>query len=137
MGCDSARGSARPPVEKIGGSGKGLGPERGRRVCVEQHSANAVVQGAEDALRLAVLSRRVRAREAESNTIVLEKLAKNKVIEFTAIVCLKAKDGQLKLPVDIRTEGNKGGSDIRFMHERESPNVMRVVIYNHQIKFVP
>lgn len=84
MGCDSARGSARPPVEKIGGSGKGLGPERGRRVCVEQHSANAVIQGAEGALRLAVLSRRVRAREAESNTIVLEKLAKNKVIEFTA-----------------------------------------------------
>jgi hypothetical protein len=37
---------------KIGGRGKRLRPERGRRVCVKKHGANAVVQGTQCAFCL-------------------------------------------------------------------------------------
>jgi hypothetical protein len=53
---------------------------------MEKHAADAIIQRA---LGLAVLCRRVRAREVERNAIVLEEFTQRKVIELTPIVSLE------------------------------------------------
>lgn len=97
MRSDHASGVTRMPIKKIGGGGQGFGPERGRCVRMEEHGADSVVQRAKRALGLAVLGRRVRAREAERNAIGLEELAQREVIKFTPIVSLKTEDGETEL----------------------------------------
>jgi hypothetical protein len=55
--CDRASSPARSSVKEIGRHGERLHPERGRRVRMKEHGANAVVQGTQCALCLAVLCR--------------------------------------------------------------------------------
>lgn len=60
--CDRAGSPARSSIKEIGRHGEHLHPERGRRVRVKEHGANAIVQGTQCALCLAVLCRGIRAR---------------------------------------------------------------------------
>lgn len=90
--CDCACGLTWVPIDKISGGGEGLRLERGWRIGMEKHGADAIIQRAQraqHALGLAVLCRRVRAREAQRNAIVLEEFTQREVIELTPIVSLE------------------------------------------------
>jgi hypothetical protein len=105
-------------------------------MCVKKHGANAVVQGTQCAFRFAVSSRCIWAREAEGNAITLEELAESKIIELSAIVSPKGENWQMKLTMNIRPEGQKSRNHIRLVHQGKRPDIMRIVIYDHQIVFV-
>jgi hypothetical protein len=102
---------------------------------MEKHGANTIVQGTECAFRFAVLSGCIRSREAKGNAIILEELAESKIIELSVIVSLKSENGQTKLTMNIRTERQKGRNRVRFVHQGKRQDIMRIVIYDHQIVF--
>ena len=68
---------------------------------MQEHGADTVIERSQCALRLTVLCRGIRAREAESDAVVLEVFAEGEVIEFASIVSLEAKNRQLELARDI------------------------------------
>jgi hypothetical protein len=69
VGCVVVAWTTRAAIECVSGGIQGLGPERRRNVGVEQHGADAVVEGAEDSLGAAILLRRVGACEPEDNVV--------------------------------------------------------------------
>ena len=93
MWSDSTSSLAWAPIKEIGRSGEGLRPECGRRVRVNEHGMNTVVESTQCALRLAVLRRSIWAREAEHNAIVLEVFSEGKIIKLAAFVSLETENG--------------------------------------------
>ena len=136
MWCDSAGSLAWAPVKEIGRSGEGLRLECGRRMHVNEHGTTTIVESTQCALRLAVLRRSIWAREAKHNAIVLEVFSEGKIIKLAAIVSLETENGQPELTIDIGAEGKKSRNHIRFVHQRKSPDVMGIVIDDHQVIFV-
>ena len=92
MWCDSVGSLACAPVKEIGRSGEGLRPECGRRIRVNEHGTNTVVDSTQCALCLAVLRRSIRAREVERNAVVLV-FPEGKIIKLAAVVSLETENG--------------------------------------------
>jgi len=64
---------------------------------MNEHRPDAVVEGSEDALGAPILRRRVWAGEPEHRATIYKKGSKGGIVEFFAIVSLKAHDWSTKL----------------------------------------
>lgn len=91
-------------IDEEGGRGKGLGPKRGRHVCLKEESTHGVVKGPNGTFGLTVLWGGVWARVVEVNDVPMKKIHRCGIDEFRTIVCLDRDKGQLKLRVDIANE---------------------------------
>jgi hypothetical protein len=74
-------------------------------VGMEQESADAIVEGAEDAFSTAVLLRRVGTRETEDSAMSSEESANSEVVKLFAVIGLEGMDGSTKLGGDIGEKG--------------------------------
>jgi hypothetical protein len=57
-----------------------------------------------------------------------EKSTRGVVIEFLGIICLKTKNGALKLSRNVGIKFDKVGKNIRFVTQRECPCKMRIIV---------
>ena len=103
---------------------------------MEEKRANDVVGGTDEPFGLAVLGRRVRARETENDAVSREELAKVSGEKFTAIVTLQTLHKDMKLSKEKRKETLQSGACIGFSTKREGPRVMSIIIQNNKIIFV-
>ena len=104
IGCGVGVGFAWSAVEEVGGGCQGFSPPLGRHGCMYEKSANAVVNGTKDALRLAILLRWVRASKALDSSMGIEKSAICGVVKFSSIIGLKSFYGTRELSLNIRIE---------------------------------
>ena len=105
--CSIVAWAAWTTVERVSVRGESLGPKRRGHVGVEEKGANVVVEGAKNALGMAILLRCVRTSEPEDHAIRCKERSQRVVVKFLAIVSLQASDGATKLSTNISVKANE------------------------------
>jgi hypothetical protein len=104
MWCAGRARAARPPVEKVGGSGQGFSLEPDGHGGMKEKCANTFIKCAERGLGFVVLLAGVRAREPEVSAVIGKEATQGGIVKLAPIVCLQSKDRALKLCLHIREE---------------------------------
>jgi hypothetical protein len=130
------RGAERPAVEVVGGGVHGLSPESRWHGRMAEERSDPVVERAKDAFGLPILLTRVRTGEAEMSAMVGKQGAHGSAVELAPVVCLKRKDGKLKLGLNICGEISKNRESFRLVFQRKRPDVMTEIIEHNQVKLI-
>jgi hypothetical protein len=103
---------------------------------MEKKSVDAVIKSAKDTLGAPVLLRCVWTREAQNHAIRQEERAQCVIVEFPAIISLQASNGSAELSTNIGMKANDSGQDFRFISQWKRPNIMGMIIKNHNVILV-
>ena len=125
--------TTRANVKEKAGGRKGVRPETGRHVGVEEQLADTVIKTANDALGVTIRLRRVGEGKAEGGTVRRKKVVNSNIVKLFAVVSLQGKDGTTKLGGDIGVKGGECGEGVGLATKRKSPHIMRKIIHDHQI----
>ena len=130
-------GTARPAIQQVRRRVEGLCPVRRRSSAVDQQSSQAIVNRAQDTFGLAILLRRVRAREAERDPVSEEVSTEGVGVILTAIIRLQSNERETELSLNIRMKGANNGENFRLGTNGKCPYITSEIIQEHNIVFVP
>jgi hypothetical protein len=114
---------------------KSFSPIRWRHRGLKEECAGDIVEGANGAFGLSVLSGGVGAREAEPNAMCGEEGGDRGVNKFSAIVGLHSNKRPRELSVNMGDKSNECGGGVRLLAQRKSPHKVREIINDHKIVF--
>ena len=97
---------------------------------MKKEGADAIVEGAKDALGTAVLLRRIWTSETKNSAVRGQKGADSGVVELFTVVGLEGVNGTTELGGDVGVEGGESSGDVGLFAERKSPHKMREIIKN-------
>lgn len=95
---------------------------------MKKQCTQTIVKGAQGGLGLAVLLWGVRARQPQLDAVHREEQTQGRSVILLAIVCLESENRETELSVDIGQEGSNCRENIRFLAQRECPQVVCIII---------
>ena len=100
---------------------------------MDEERANAVVDGAENALGFAILLGGVRTCETQYGAMGVKEGLVGGVVELTSVIGLESLNGARKFSANIGIKPSKEMMHFRFLLDRKSPSKMRKIIENNKI----